>query len=138
MSTMTERTAHVKPERLPFRPLLHAPEMSWAVAEDGRLSVFVKKGRREDCYHVFPLHTDLGGVAYRWHKLDGSGTVHDLTINGEHSSCSCEGWAYTDSCRHLHCTLELIEAGVLNAAPASAAGCTCGECSDADMNWDVD
>ena len=97
MSTMTERTAHVKPERLPFRPLLHAPEMSWAVAEDGRLSVFVKKGRREDCYHVFPLHTDLGGVAYRWHKLDGSGTVHDLTINGEHSSCSCEGWAYTDS-----------------------------------------
>ena len=138
MVTVSAPQSAVKAERQPFRPLLHAPEMSWTVAEDGRVSVFVKKGRKEDVYHVFPLHTDLGGCAFRWHKLDGSGTTHDLTLNGEHSSCSCEGWAYTDSCRHLHCTAELIEAGVLNAAPASAAGCTCGECSDAEMDWDLD
>ncbi len=68
-------------QRQPFRPLLHAPEMSWHVAEDGRVSVFVRKGRKQDVYHVFPLETSFGGCAFRWHKLDGSGTVHDLTLN---------------------------------------------------------
>ena len=118
MSTVSSPPAPVKPARLPFRPLLHAPEVSWHVAEDGRVSVFVRKGRREDCYHVFPLATSLGGVAFRWHKLDGSGTVHDLTLNGVYSSCDCAGWCFTGGCRHLHCTRELVEAGVLNAAPA--------------------
>ena len=107
-------------QRQPFRPLLHAPEMSWHVAEDGRVSVFVRKGRKQDVYHVFPLETSFGGCAFRWHKLDGSGTVHDLTLNGSDSSCDCAGFCYTDSCRHLHCTRELVEAGVLGVAPSTA------------------
>ena len=55
MNTTTQTPA----PRQPFRPLLHAPEMSWHVAEDGRVSVFVRKGRKEDVYHVFPLETSF-------------------------------------------------------------------------------
>ena len=114
-------SALLHPERLPFRPLAHAPELSWHVAEDGRVSVFVRKGRVESVYHVFGLSTDLGGAAFRWHKLGGSGEVYDVLLHGTESSCSCAGWAYTDSCRHLHCTAELVGAGVLGVAPGSAA-----------------
>ena len=71
MSTFPAGARPVNPERRPFRPLLHVPEMAWHVAGDGRVSVFVRKGRQEDVYHVFPLETTLGGCAFRWHKLDG-------------------------------------------------------------------
>ena len=100
-----------------FRPLKCAPEMSWTVAEDGRLSVFVRKGRKRDVYHVFPLASDFGGVCVRWHKLDGSGTTYDLRLAADGSSCDCKGWCYTGGCRHLHVTAELLEAGELNPAP---------------------
>ena len=55
-----------------------------------------------------------------------SGAVHDLTLNGPESSCDCAGFCYTDSCRHLHCTRELVEAGVLAVAPDAAGECDGG------------
>ncbi len=45
-----------------------------------------------------------------------------MLVNGTDGSCTCSGWAYTGGCKHLQTTLELLELGVLDVAPDSAAG----------------
>jgi hypothetical protein len=122
MNTVQSPLPRVNPARAEFRPLKAPPSGTYRLREGGRLEVTLTKHGRATTYHVLPLSTDLGGAAFRWHKLDGSGDVYDLLLNGSDTSCSCAGWAFTDSCKHLHCTKKLLDLGVLQVAPGSNAG----------------
>lgn len=103
-----------------FRPLLSAPQASYWTDETGRLCILLSGRRAINAYELIPLSTDLGGVAFRWFKRGGES--YDVLINGQQSSCSCIGWAYTGGCKHIQTTFELLELGALQAAPGSAAG----------------
>jgi len=120
MHTFPQASAPVKAEPRPFRPLLAAPQASYWTDETGRLCVLLSGRRATDAYELIPLSTDIGGVAVRWFKRGGEG--YDVLCHGGESSCSCKGWAYTGGCKHIQTTFELIELGVLRAAPDSAAG----------------
>jgi hypothetical protein len=118
MSTLPDRSAPVKPERLPFRPLLAAPQATyWTDA--GVVHVLLSSRRKADAYELIPLSTDIGGCAFRWFKKGGES--YDVLASGTDSSCSCAGWAYTGGCKHLQTTFELLKLGVLTVAPDS--GC---------------
>lgn len=120
MNSLTKTTPAVKPARPPFRPLLHPPVFAWSVL-DNRIMVEITARKKTRTYHVFPLATDLGGCAFRFHKRGGE--THDVLLNGEESSCDCKGWSYTGGCVHLTAALELVASGVLEPAPADAGGC---------------
>jgi hypothetical protein len=121
----------VQPARLPFRPLLSAPQASYWRDETGRLCVLLSGRRATDAYELIPLSTDIGGCAFRWFKRGGES--YDVLAHGGESSCSCKGWAYTGGCKHLETTFDLLKLGVLSAAPDSAAG----ECDHGDA-WEGD
>jgi len=120
MNTLTQASAPVKAERLPFRPLLAAPQASYWTDETGRPCVLLSGRRTADAYELIPLSTDIGGCAFRWFKRGGES--YDVLANGAESSCSCAGWAYTGGCKHLETTFALLDLGVLSSAPDSAAG----------------
>ena len=124
MNTTTRQPAPVNP-RLPFRPLLSAPQASYWRDECHALRVLLSGRRKAEAYEVIPLSTDIGGAAFRWFKAGGESC--DVLCHGDESSCSCAGWAYTGGCKHLETTFALLTLGVLETAPASAGG----ECDDA-------
>ena len=103
-----------------FRPLLSAPQASYWTDEVGAFHILLSGRRAVNAYELIPLSTDLGGVAFRWFKQGGES--YDVLINGQESSCSCKGWAYTGGCKHIQTSFELLELGVLHAAPDTAAG----------------
>jgi len=121
MTTLHSLTRHAQPVRAEFRPLKAPPTGTYRIRQGGRLEVTLTKHGRATTYHVFAIGTDLGGAAFRWHKLDGSGDVYDLTINRTDSGCSCPGFAWSEGRKHLHCTRKLLDLGVLQVAPDSAA-----------------
>jgi hypothetical protein len=121
MTTLHSLTRHAQPVRADFRPLKEPPTGTYRIREGNRLEVTLTKHGRQTTYHVFAVSTDIGGAAFRWHKLDGSGDVYDVLMHGTDSSCTCAGYCYTGGCKHLHCTKKLLDLGVLNVAPDSAA-----------------
>jgi SWIM zinc finger len=118
MSTVSAAYHHVKSTRLPFRPVKTVDEISWADF-DNRPEVTIHRGNERKTYHVIPISTDIGGAAFRLHKL-GTPTTYDLLMNGTESSCTCPGFEYTDGCRHLTAVQMLLDDGALNVAPGSA------------------
>ena len=124
MPSLTERPAPVKPTRQPFRPLLAPPAVTYWTDECHAVHVLLSGKRTTDSYELIPLSTEIGGVAFRWFKQGGE--CHDVLVCGADSSCTCPGFCYTSGCKHVQTTFELLEAGVLTPAPASAAG----ECDD--------
>jgi hypothetical protein len=119
MSTSTAPRPAVK-ARADFRPLKQPPTGTYRQREN-RLEVTLTKHGRQTTYHVFAVSTDIGGCAFRWHKMGGSGDVYDVLLNGTHSSCTCPGWAWSEGCKHGHCTKKLLDLGVLTIAPESNA-----------------
>jgi len=55
-----------------------------------RPEVTIRHNGRSKTYHVIPISTDIGGAAFRLHKL-GTSTTYDLLMNGTQSSCTCDG-----------------------------------------------
>jgi SWIM zinc finger len=120
MNTLHAPALPVKPIRSPFRPVKSVDSISWS--DFGyRPEVTIHRGNLKQTYHVIPISTDIGGAAFRLHKL-GTPTTYDLLINGTESSCTCPGFEYTDGCRHLTAVQMLLEDGTLSVAPGSAAG----------------
>ncbi len=109
-----------RPPVQPFRPLLSAPSAAYWTDETGRLCILLSGRRAANAYELIPLSTDQGGCAFRWFKTGGES--YDVLVNGTESSCSCKGWAYTGGCKHIQTSFELLELGVLHAAPDSADG----------------
>jgi hypothetical protein len=118
MTKMVQNAAGVKAGRLPYRPLKVEPEVSWR-DEGGRLIVTLID-RRQTEFHVFGISTDFSSCAFRWHKQHGNGEVYDV-LCGSENSCSCPGFEFSDGCRHIAATYQLLQLGVLQVAPGSAA-----------------
>lgn len=125
MSSLTTSPAPVKAERLPYRPLLSAPQASYWTDEVGAFHILLSSRRATKSYELLPLSTDFGGAAFRW--FQSGGECYDVLVNGAESSCSCKGWAYTGGCKHVQTTFELLELGVLSVAPGPMGG----DCDDA-------
>ena len=121
MASVASPARPVKPERPAFRPVKTVDEISWADF-DNRPEVTIHKGRSHKTYHLIGLSTDLAGVAFRLHKTDGSGESYDLLLGGGDTNCSCPGFCWTGGCCHLTAIQMLLEAGVIEPAPASASG----------------
>jgi hypothetical protein len=118
MSTLSSFCPSVKPARPSFRPVKTVDSISWADF-DNRPEVTIHRGNERKTYHVIPISTDIGGAAFRLHKL-GTSDTYDLLMNGTESSCTCPGFEYTDGCCHLTAVQMLLDDGVLNVAPGSA------------------
>jgi hypothetical protein len=118
MNTLHTPALAVKPSRPSFRPVKTVDEISWADF-DNRPEVTIHRGNERKTYHVIPISTDIGGAAFRLHKL-GTSTTYDLLINGDQSSCTCDGCCWTGGCCHLTAVQMLLDDGVLNVAPGSA------------------
>ena len=125
MSSLTTSRPPVKAERLPYRPLLSAPQAAYWTDEVGAFHILLSGKRATKSYELLALSTDIGGAAFRWFKQGGE--CYDVLVNGVESSCSCRGWAFTSGCKHLQTTAELLQLGVLSVAPGTAGG----ECDDA-------
>ncbi|HVS37426.1 MAG TPA: hypothetical protein VMS17_17825 [Gemmataceae bacterium] len=119
MNTVPANANRVKPTRQPFRPLLAPPAVTYWNDDCGALHVILHRGRDRNGYELIPLSTDFGGVAFRWFKAGGE--CCDVLVSGTDSSCTCAGWTYTGGCKHLQTTAELLQMGVLNPPPGSAA-----------------
>jgi hypothetical protein len=120
MSTVSVPFAPVNRVRAAFRPVKTVDEISWSDFEN-RPEVSIHHNGRAKTYHVIPISTDLGGAAFRLHKL-GTALTYDLLVNGTESSCTCEGFCWTGGCCHLTAVQMLLDDGALNVAPGSAAG----------------
>jgi hypothetical protein len=116
--SLTDAISPVKPGRAPFRPLKAAPQATYWTDEAGAVHVLLSSRRQADAYELVPIATDFGGAAFRWFKRGGE--CYDVLCCGDQSSCSCAGWAYTGSCKHVHWTFALLEAGVLTPAPGAS------------------
>ena len=125
MATFPSQPGPVKPVRQPFRPLVAPPAASYWTDECHAVHVLLSGKRATNSYELIPISTEIGGVAFRWFKQGGE--CYDVLVHGTDSSCTCKGWSYTGGCKHVQTTHELLELGVLQPAPASAAG----ECDDA-------
>jgi hypothetical protein len=110
----------VKPVRPSFRAVQTVDEISWSDF-DNRPEVTIHHNGRSKTYHVIPLSTDIGGAAFRLHKL-GTPMTYDLLLGHNESSCSCDGYCWTGGCSHLTAVQMLLDDGVLQYAPGSAAG----------------
>lgn len=113
--------------RAAFRPLKSEPMMDWC-EDKGRLLVTLID-RRQTEYEVLSLSTDIGGAAFRWKKRHGDKAEYGLLLNNGMSSCTCPGFCWTEGCKHLHATSQLVELEVLKLAPGSAGGDN-DECSE--------
>jgi hypothetical protein len=120
MSTVSSFCPTVKPARLSFRPVKTVDEISWSDF-DNRPEVTIHHNGRSKTYHVIPISTDIGGAAFRLHKL-GTSTTYDLLMNGTQSSCTCDGFCWTGGCCHLTAVQMLLDDGTLQVALGSAAG----------------
>jgi hypothetical protein len=120
MSTVSSLYPSVKPARPSFRQVKTVDEISWSDF-DNRPKVTIHHNGRSKTYHVIPISTDIGGAAFRLHKL-GTSTTYDLLMNGDQSSCTCEGYCYIGGCCHLAAVQMLLDDGTLQVAPDSAAG----------------
>jgi hypothetical protein len=70
----------------------------------------VVEGEKVDQYHLTPLPTDAGGLAYRFAKLNGE--VYKARVSPEGlTSCGCKGMAYRGHCRHTAALVALRNAG---------------------------
>ena len=119
MSILRAPAPSVKPTRPAFRPVKTVDEISWADF-DNRPEVTIHHNGRAKTYHVIPISTDIGGAAFRLHKL-GTSTTYDLLLGRGESSCTCDGYCWTGGCCHLTAVQMLLEDGVLQVAPGSAA-----------------
>jgi hypothetical protein len=85
-------------------------------ASRGTAYLVITEGRKSAHYHLTPLRTDLGGIAYRFSKLvqDGGEVYSTCAIpsTGE-THCECIGHARYGSCRHGAVLLALRNAGKL-------------------------
>jgi hypothetical protein len=80
----------------------------------GRGCHFLKviEGEKVDQYHLTPLPTDAGGLAYRFAKLNGD--VYEARVSAEGlTSCGCKGHEYRGRCRHTASLVALRNAGKL-------------------------
>ena len=125
MATVSSPAPRVNPERQPFRPLIAPPAVSYWTDDLGAVRVLLSSRRQADAYELIPISTDIGGAAFRWFKSGGE--CYDVLASGTDSQYGPAGFCYTGGCKHVQTTAELLELGVLNAAPGSAAG----ECDDA-------
>lgn len=114
----------------PFRPMAAAlaeiPTRSYRIREGGRVEVKLPRSKRrpsELCaFHVVPISSDIGGVAYRLFKMDGSGTSYDVLVGGGNDSCTCPGFCWRErACKHYLAVRTLIDLGILKSPPGSAA-----------------
>ena len=119
MSTISSLCPSVKSPRPSFRPVKTVDEISWSDFQN-RPEVTIHHNGRAKTYHVIPISTDIGGAAFRLHKL-GTSTTYDLLMNGTQSSCTCDGFCWTGGCCHLTAVQMLLEDGTLQVAPGSAA-----------------
>jgi hypothetical protein len=82
------------------------------------LLITVTRGARveKSGYYVEALACDLGGRAFRVHKLpheveEGQDPAYDVHLDGANSSCTCLGhlrWGHKTVCRHVACLLALV------------------------------
>ena len=89
ISTVSVPCSHASPARAAFRPVKTVDEIGWSDF-DNRPEVTIRHNGRSKTYHVIPISTDIGGAAFRLHKL-GTSTTYDLLMNGTQSSCTCDG-----------------------------------------------
>jgi hypothetical protein len=120
MNTLHTPAPFVKPARPSFRPVKTADEISWADF-DNRPEVTIHHNGRSKTYHVIPISTDIGGAAFRLHKV-GTSDSYDLLLSHNESSCTCDGYCWTGGCCHLTAVQMLLDDGTLQVAPGSAAG----------------
>lgn len=81
-------------------------------ASNGCHFLKVVEGEKVDHYHLTPLPTDAGGLAYRFAKLNGE--VYEARVSPEGlTSCGCKGMAYRGRCRHTQALRALRNAGKL-------------------------
>jgi hypothetical protein len=118
MSTVSSPCPSVKSPRPAFRPVKTVDEISWS-DWDNRPEVTIHHNGRSKAYHVIPISTDIGGAAFRLHKL-GTSTTYDLLLGRGESSCTCDGFCWTGGCCHLTAVQMLLHDGVLQYAPGSA------------------
>ena len=118
MNTLQTPALSVKPCAPSFRPVKTVDEISWSDFGN-RPEVTIHRGNLTKTYHVIPISTDIGGAAFRLHKL-GTSTTYDLLLGHNESSCTCDGYCWTGGCCHLTAVQMLLDDGVLQYAPASA------------------
>ena len=83
MSTVSVPCSHTKPGRPSFRAVKTVDEISWSDFHN-RAEVTIHRGNLKKTYHVIPISTDIGGAAFRLHKL-GTSTTYDLLLGHNES-----------------------------------------------------
>lgn len=93
--------------------------LSYHKEEDGQVWVTIYDSRRETRYDVNRVASDWG-TCYCWSKFlfdvkgESDREYHVLlTSNGQEDRCTCPGFHYRGTCRHLQATLEMKERGLL-------------------------
>jgi hypothetical protein len=110
MASLTTSPRRVKPSR-------HAT-LGNPVNGHYPLLITVAKGAKveKSGYYVEALPCDLGGRAFRVHKLpheveEGQDPAYDVQLDGANSSCTCLGhlrWGHKTVCRHVACLQALV------------------------------
>jgi hypothetical protein len=71
-------------------------------------------GRDTFSYWLRPIPADEG-QAFELRKLLGDGgDVYHVNVNGQHSSCECQGWCRWGHCKHVAACRALIAQGKLS------------------------
>jgi hypothetical protein len=72
----------------------------------------VVEGKKVDQYHLTPLRTEIGGLAFRFAKLGGE-VYSACAVPGGETHCDCKGHLHYGYCRHTAVLLAMRDAGKL-------------------------
>ena len=65
-------------------------------------------------YRLRRFDSEIGGVGVEVVKLDGSGEIYDVLLDGLRSTCTCPGGVYgTKACRHVEAAMEAQKRNLL-------------------------
>lgn len=112
---MKTTTAKPRPRPVPSAELLIRPD------GDAPAAALLSAGRLADAYLITPVAEEpsaargVFGRTYRTYRVEkiADGTVYEVRLNGEQSSCQCKGFTYTGHCKHVTGLAALVAAGQL-------------------------
>jgi SWIM zinc finger len=81
----------------------------------GHLTLEIISGRVNKWYRLTPVASDFG-AAFRLEggcgdKLAGGEASYDVLLDGDATSCTCPGFAFTGGCKHASALLALQSEG---------------------------
>jgi hypothetical protein len=70
-------------------------------------------GKEEFSYWLLAIPCELGGLGLELRKPLPDGTTYHVHLDGEHSTCECDGFLRWNHCKHVEALLALQADGRL-------------------------